>query len=110
MTLNLSAGAFLKIGLEKISALSTPQSKIKGDKFFESNKDQIIEIYSKEKEKQGQGVLFISFLKDKVDIYYIKYNELSDKIKDKCSLQNKTYFYISKPETKEEFVIKLDGI
>ena len=84
--------------------------EIEAHKFFESNKDQIIAIYTNEKEKQGHGVLFISFLKDKVDVYYIKYDELTDKIKDKCSLQNKTYFYINKPETKEDFVIKLDGI
>mgnify|MGYP001191998321 CR=1 FL=1 len=77
--------------------------------FFKSNQEQILNIYNIEREKQGRGVLFISFLEDKIDVYYLKYEDLSEKIKNQCNIETKIYFYITKPSTKEEFIIKFNN-
>ena len=71
--------------------------------FLENNKDQLIEIYSKEREQRGEGILQITKnIKDeKIDIIYLELNrlpkELIDDINKRKQTKNKTniiFFFV----------------
>ena len=82
--------------------------EIKAKNFFNNNQNDLINIYNQEQEKQGEGVLFITFNKEKVDVYYLKYEEILENIKNLCQDKTKKYLYINEADSENKFLIKLE--
>jgi hypothetical protein len=76
--------------------------------FFNKNNAQILGLYETEEKKNGYGTLFITFEKEKIDIYFLKYEELEDDVKSKISDKTKKHLYITRQSDNQKLLIKLE--
>lgn len=63
--------------------------------FFNKNKKALQEIYEKEQQKQGQGSLFIDWHKDKVDVYYMKMEQIPQIFHRNIKKDKRNYIFLS---------------
>ena len=76
--------------------------------FFNNNNAQILGLYETEEKKNGYGVLFIIFEKEKIDIYFLKYEDLEDDVKSKILDKTKKHLYITRKSDNQKLLIKLE--
>lgn len=71
--------------------------------FLQNNQKNLIEIYVKERDTRGDGILHIvkNVEKGKIDVVYLQMNQIPEKLeeeikerKEKCTKENVIYFYV----------------
>lgn len=78
--------------------------------FFINNKDKLLSIYETEEEKQGKGLLFMKIEgeQDKINVFFLNYENIEDDIKKLCNKINKKYICVLC--NNEKLLITLDGL